>query len=115
MLLLPPFCAEAFVPSITPRSMARQARRMVMASLKQGRRLGAAGCPIEQLDGMCTRNASASRDIADAAEIAGGDDVGPHAFDVGDLAVAQAPRQLGLQHLVGAGPAATNVPLGHIL
>src|SRR5271163_2217375 len=102
MVLLPPVCADTFVPSITPRSMARQARRMVMASLSQGRRFGTTGRPVEQLDGVCNRNASAAGEVADATEIARGDDVGPHAFDIGHLAVAQTARQLGLQHLVGA-------------
>src|SRR5258708_19605079 len=104
MLLLPPFCAEAFVHSITPRSMARQARRRVMASLKQGRRLGPAGRPIEQFDGMCNRDASAVGDIADAAEVAGGDDVGPQAFDVAPLAVPQPPHPPRLQPPVGPPP-----------
>src|SRR5712671_2779223 len=105
MVLLPPFCASTLAPSITPSSAARQARRMLILVLVEGRRFGATRRPVEQLDRMCNRNASAAGDIADAAEIAGSDDVGPQALDVGDLAVAQTPREFGLQNLVGAGPA----------
>src|SRR6266850_4553288 len=115
MVLLPPFCASALIPSITPSSAAKQARKQVMAFLLQSRRPGSAGRPVEQLDGVCNRNASAAGNVADAAEVAGGDDVGPDALDIGDLAVAQAARQFGLQQLVGAGPTAADMALGHVL
>jgi hypothetical protein len=53
--------------------------------------------------------------MADAAEIAGRDQVGLHVGDVGDLAIAQPARQVGLEDLVGTGPAAAQVPLRHVL
>src|SRR5260221_469185 len=115
LVTLPPFCASTLAPSITPSSAARQARRMLILVLIEGRRFGATRRPVEQLDRMCNRNASAGRDIADAAEIAGSDDIGLQALDVGDLAVAQTPREFGLQNLVGAGPAAADMTLGHVL
>src|ERR1700742_1040075 len=115
MVLLPPFCARTFAPSITPSSAARQERRRAMLILLKRSGLRPARRPVEQLDRVCNRNAGARGDVADAAEVAGGDDVGPNALDVGYLAVAQAARQLGLQHLIGAGPAAAEMALGHVL
>src|SRR4029453_6862912 len=130
MVLLPLVCASTFAPSITPSSAARQERRRAMTILIQVGRLRAARRPVEQLDRGCdrdaraageqlagvrNRNAGARGDVADAAEISGGDDVRSKALDVGDLAVAQAARQLGLHHLVGAGPAAAEMPCGHLL
>src|SRR5829696_720936 len=115
MVLLPPLCARTFAPSIRPSSAARQVRRRAMVILMQGGRLRPARRPVEELDGVHDRDAGARGDVADAAEVAGSDDIGLHALDIGDLAVAQAARQLGLQHLVGAGPAAADMALGHVL
>ena len=114
--LLPPFCADTFAPSITPSKHGK-------ASAKEGHgvlngRAAGFGPPVAQSSSstVCTIGMPVPRrDIADAAEIAGGDDVGPQALDVGHLAVAQAARQLGLQHLVGAGPAAAEMALRHVL
>jgi hypothetical protein len=64
---------------------------------------------------MGHRNAGTRGDVADAAEVARRDHVGPHTLDVRDLGVAEPARQVGLQYLVGAGPAAAEVALGHVL
>src|SRR5262245_16472645 len=106
MVLIPPFCASTLVPSIRPSSAARQVRRRAMLILLQCRGPRPAGRPVEQFDGVGDGNAGARGDVADAAEVAGSDDIGPDSLEVGDLSLAQPARQLGLQHLIGAGPAA---------
>jgi len=45
-------------------------------------------------------------ELGDAADIAGGDQIGAGQRDVGQLAVAQRGGQLRLQQIVGAGRAA---------
>src|SRR6185312_5604863 len=60
-------------------------------------------------------NARAGGDLGDAADIAGGDHVGFHALDVGELARLQARGQSRLENVVGAGGAATEVALRNVL
>ena len=55
------------------------------------------------------------RDLRHAADIAGGDHVRPDALDIGDLAGAQRAGDLRLQDVVGAGRAAADVALRHVL
>ena len=74
-----------------------------------------AGRPVEQRCGMHDGNPGAGGDLGDAADVAGGDQIGAHALDVRDLAVAQPGRDHGLQQVVGAGRAAAEMPFGHVL
>src|SRR5215813_7135061 len=115
MGLLPPFCASVPRPSIMPSRPRKQARRLRIGILFQDTRRGAAGGPIQQFNRVSNRNGGARRDVADAAKVAGGDEIGPQAFDVGHFALAQGTRQCGLQDLIGAGPAAAEMALGHVL
>src|SRR2546423_2306378 len=50
---------------------------------------GAAVSPIQQLHGVGDGNVHAARELRDAADVAGRYQIGPHAADVGDLALAQ--------------------------
>src|SRR3546814_13072850 len=54
-------------------------------------------------------------DLRDAAGIAGGDDVRARALDVGDLARLEARGDRRLQQVVGAGRAAAEMALRHLL
>src|SRR6266852_8253009 len=69
-------------------------------SAKRRRQLPA-GRPVEQLDRMDDGQLRRCAELGHAADIAGGDDVRPHALDVSDFTIAQACRQRGLQDVVG--------------
>ena len=70
-----------------------------------------AGRPIEQFDRVHDRHTAAAGQLLDAADIAGGDEIGADHRDVGQLAVAQCTGQFRLQQIVSAGRAATQMPL----
>ena len=53
-------------------------------------------------------------ELGDAADIAGGDQIGAGQRDVGQLAVVQRGGQLRLQQIVGAGRAAAQMPFRHL-
>ena len=115
MVLLPLFCASAFAPSITPEQCGKASAKR-HGSYWQRRRLGPAGRPVEQLDGMDDRNAGARRRCCRCSRNCRRRSTSGLTLSMlADLAVAQAARQLGLQHLVGAGPAAAEMALGHVL
>ena len=65
--------------------------------------MGASGRPVDQLDGVDHRDHGARSDLRHAADIAGGDHVGLELFDIADFALAQPPRKLRLENIVGAG------------
>jgi hypothetical protein len=75
-------------------------------------RFGAAVGPVEEFDRVEDRQAGGGADLGEAADIAGGDEVGAGGLDVGDLAVAEADGDFRLEHVVGAGGAAAEVALG---
>ncbi len=52
--------------------------------------------------------------LRDAADIAGGDEVGAGQRDIGELAVAQCRGELRLQQIVGAGGAAAQMAFRHL-
>ena len=60
---------------------------------------------------MCTTGNAMAGKLRDAADIASGDQVGISRAQVAELAVAQARRDLRLQHVVGAGRAAADMRL----
>ena len=64
---------------------------------------------------MDDRQTGAVGDLGDAADIAGGNDIGAGRLDVRDLAVFQAGGDFGLQQIVGAGRAAADMALRHVL
>jgi len=53
-------------------------------------------------------------ELRDAADIAGGHQIGPGQGDAGQLAVAQCRRQFRLQQVVGAGRTAAQMTFRHI-
>ena len=53
----------------------------------------AAGRPVEQFDRMHDRRGRARGELRDAADIAGGDEIGPGLGDIGELALAQLGRR----------------------
>ena len=59
----------------------RNVRHEALETLKAARHWAAVG-PVHQLDGVDDRQLRAETDLGDAAEIAGGDEVGPYALDV---------------------------------
>src|SRR6185312_7097802 len=81
-------------------------------SLVQGARLGAAGRPVKQLDRVHHR-ARIGVELGDAADIAGGDDLGAGCGDIAELARAQPVGEFMLKHVVGAGRAAAEMALGN--
>jgi hypothetical protein len=74
-----------------------------------GRWLRAAGRPVEQFDGVHDRRRASHRQLNDATDIAGGDQVATGLGDVGELAVAQPRGKVGLQQVVGPGGAAAQM------
>src|SRR5262245_55483050 len=86
----------------------------LVLELLQRLRAWAAGRPVEQLNGVHHRDLAAALQLGDAADIAGGDEVRPHARDVVELSLAQLAGKLRLQKIVGSCRAAADMPLGHV-
>jgi len=60
------------------------------------------------------RHGRVAGELGDAADIAGGDQIGAGQRDIRQLAVAQRGGELGLQQIVGAGRAAAQMPFRHL-
>src|SRR5579875_2163973 len=76
----------------------RMVRRIVSVPRRQTRRLRAAGHPVQQLYRVHYRQ-SASGKLGDAADIAGGDQVGTRIAQMVQLPAAQPVGDLRLQHV----------------
>ena len=63
---------------------------------------------------MHDRQPRVARELGDAADVAGGDEIGTGQRDVGQLALAQRRRQLRLQEVIGPGRAAAQVAFRHL-
>src|SRR5688572_1438568 len=61
-----------------------------------------AGRPIEQLDRVDDRDGAAALQLRDAADIAGGDEVGLDAGDMRKFPVSQARREFRLEQVIGS-------------
>src|SRR6516165_7545707 len=59
--------------------------------------------PVEKLDGVDNRDGTTAGELADAADVAGCDEVRSGGGDVGQLAIAQHRRDFWLQYVVGSG------------
>src|SRR4029453_8790067 len=81
--------------------------------LLERRRAGAAGRPIEQLDGV-DEGYSGALQLHHATDIGGRDRIRPDACDIAQLAIAELRGELGLEQIVGPGRAATEMPLGDV-
>lgn len=57
---------------------------------------GAAGGPVEELDRVHDRRSTVGRELSDAADVAGCDEIGRGRCDIGELSVAQRRRDLRL-------------------
>src|SRR5262249_19128316 len=88
---------------------------LVAAVLKVAEALGwrSAGRPVEQLDGM-DEGRLGFPELNHAAEIAGRDHIRVDLGDIGELALAQLVRELGLEQIVGTGRAAAEMAFGNL-
>ncbi len=69
---------------------------------------------VEKLDPMEHWDRRAARDLGDAADVAGGDEIGRDLHDIRDLAVAQPQSDLRLQNIIGARRTAAQMPFENI-
>jgi hypothetical protein len=65
---------------------------------------------VEKFDRMEHRDQRAARDLRDAADVAGRDEIGRGLHDIRDLAVAQPRGDLRLQNIIGARRTAAQMP-----
>ncbi len=72
---------------------------------------GPAGRPVEHLDGVDEGGRGAALKLHHAADIGGDDHFGLDLGDIGELPLAELPRKLGLEQIIGAGGAAAEMPL----
>lgn len=72
-------------------------------------RLWSAIRPIEKLNGVNDGNLGRLADLDDAADIAGGYEVGCNLLDIADLAVAQLTGDFRLENVIGAGRTAAEM------
>jgi len=63
---------------------------------------------------MHDRQRRIARELGDAADIAGGDEVGPGQRDIGELALTQRRGQFRLQQIVGPGRPAAQMRFRHL-
>src|SRR4029077_2483366 len=70
--------------------------------------------PVDQVDWVDDRDHCARSDLHHAADIAGGDHVGPELFDIADFALAQPPRKLRLENVERAGRTAAQMSFWYI-
>src|SRR5580704_16591134 len=73
------------------------------------------GGPIDQLDRMDGWKFSARRDLRHAADIASRNHIRSQSLDSPDFALAQPSCKVGLQNIVGAGRAAAQMTVRHVL
>jgi hypothetical protein len=69
---------------------------------------------VEKFNRMEHRDRGAARDLSDAADVSGGDEIGRGLHDVRDLAVAQPQGDLRLQNNIGARRTAAQMPFGNV-
>src|SRR5579862_341497 len=88
-----------------------RARALGAAQVSQGGRYGSARGPVEQLDRVHDRDGGALRDLLQATNIAGGNQVGLRALQTGHLSFAELSGDLRLQHVVSACRSAAQMRL----
>src|SRR5208337_5593211 len=81
---------------------------------REGRRPRTPGRPVEKLHRVDDGEGRRARNLREAADVAGGDEIRRNAVEVCDLAVAQPGRQLGLKEIVSPGRAAAQMPLRRV-